>query len=176
MLLRAAYTYLAWHDKQLQHTQPMHLMACSLLEGLPQAPVPIRIAFFNVEVCNSGLAVTNKDDITKIIYTDPDSLKNFWRQSSNSRAFMAESTSTVVDLRLPCHKFPIDSCNLTSWIEYVRDNTAALGGRNYSQEFRYQVRHSLTRILALQRVVTDVQLALRPFPAVLDYSNLTLHH
>ncbi|WIA36026.1 hypothetical protein OEZ86_007387 [Tetradesmus obliquus] len=118
-----------------------HLHWCTKARGalgLPQAPVPIRIAFFNVEICNSGLAVTNKDDITKIIYTDPDSLKNFWRQSSNSRAFMDESTSTVVDLRLPCDKFPIDSCNLTSWIEYVRDNTAALGGRNYSQEFQYQ--------------------------------------
>lgn len=122
-------------------------LACLLPAGLPVNPVPIRIAFFNVEVCNSGLAVTDSAAITNTLYTDPHSLKNYWRQASNNRAYMDETTSAVINLRLPCSRFPITTCDVGSWYEYARGNPSALGGRVFSQ-YQFQVSrltHSLSR-------------------------------
>lgn len=45
----------------------------------------MRVAFFNVEVCNSGLAVPNTAPLLNTLYSDPHSLKNYWRVASNNR-------------------------------------------------------------------------------------------
>lgn len=114
-------------------------MLCCWCAGLQAPPVPIRVLFFNVEVCNSGLAVTDTAAITRTPYTDPHSLKAYWRAASNNRAYFDESTSAVINLRLPCDKFPISNCDVGSWYDYARDNPAALGGRVLSQ-YQFQVR------------------------------------
>lgn len=106
--------------------------------GIAQAPVPIRAVFFNVEVCNIGLAVSNRNDLTTTIYSDAYSLKFYWRAASNNRAYLDESTSAVVELRLPCDQFSIDSCDVGKWNDYARDNPDALGGVDFSQ-YQFQV-------------------------------------
>jgi hypothetical protein len=116
---------------------PLHALSPA---GIAQtAPVPIRIAFFNVEVCNSGWAVPDSAKLTQTLYSDPHSLKNYWRAASNNRAFMDETTSAVINLKLPCDRFPIDSCALSNWFNYARDNPGALGGRVFSN-YQFQVR------------------------------------
>lgn len=107
--------------------------------GLSSPPVPIRIAFFNVEVCDSGLAVPDKA-LLHTIYGDSHSLKNYWVRASNKRAFLDESTSTVINLRLPCDRFPITNCDVGSWLDYASGNPAALGGAVLNQ---YQIQVSV---------------------------------
>lgn len=120
---------------------PLHW--CSRARGalaLPfSQPVPIRIAFFNVQVCNSGRAVANQTRINNSLYDDPHSLKNYWIKTSFGRAGFNESTSAIFDLDLPCLFFPVTDCNVAAWAAYVQFfSGAALQGRSLS-DFQIQV-------------------------------------
>jgi hypothetical protein len=100
--------------------------------------VPISVAFFNVEVCNGGLAVTDATTLTNTVYNDPHSLTNYWRAASAGRAYLDETTSAIINLRLPCDRFPVNSCDVGQWFDYARDNPSVLGGRVLSQ-YQFQV-------------------------------------
>lgn len=115
--------------------------------GIYHPRVPLRIVFFNVEVCNSGLAVT-ESKLQQIVYTDPYGLKNYWPEASQGRVYMDETVSAIVNLRVPCSVSPISQCNVWRWLDYVQENPSVVGGRPLSAyQFQVSMRLSLSSLI-----------------------------
>lgn len=100
--------------------------------------MPIRAIFYNVDVCNSGPPLPSLGPLQNVVYNDPHSLKRYWRSASAGRAFLDESTSAIVNLRVPCSVAPITDCEVRAWFNFARDNASALGGRKFS-DYQYHV-------------------------------------
>lgn len=125
------------HELRVSIPALRHQFCVGLLAGVATPTIPLRIVFFNVEVCNSGLADTSSN-LQRIVYTDPYSLKNYWPGASAGRVYMDETVSTIINLRVPCSVSPISECNVWKWYNYARDNPSVMGGRAFSS-FQFQV-------------------------------------
>ena len=109
--------------------------------GTPAPAVPIRVAFFNMDLCNAPPALQDFKRLRYHLYEGPYRLKPYWAAASYGRIRFDESTSVLVNIKVPCDdpKFSAGACNVDDWKDYVRANQQALLGSNAFDSFKFKV-------------------------------------
>lgn len=115
---------------------------------MPAAPIAVRALFLNVQLCGVAPAVANVSVLRNSIYDDPQSIKTYWQAASFGRVYFNESTSSIVDLQLPCNgSFDETTCDSNAWAAYLSANaTAVLGPGQDLSQFQFRVRATAERL------------------------------
>eukprot|EP00775_Hariotina_reticulata_P009046 gene9046-9217_t len=101
---------------------------------------PVRVIFMNLQWCSSGAAVDTGRLEAEILYDSFNSLQQYYPTISRGRVFFDRKTSIVVDVTLPCDRFPMDKCDYDAWMRYIQENHKALGIADYE---KYPVKVSI---------------------------------